>query len=562
MNLAVRIAPSDRIFEIVKFGGFSHIGERSTSLNQFEFQQKLLSLFQTTDIERNELIENGFSIRSSIKDVLRLYIEKVLHNIITNTPSLIAQFEDRLPRLDQILFGNFRDQLLINLLIDNNFLRINNIYEVEEYFKKQMISQLGEKSMQRYFKYSVKAENMPSLVLSAFRIFQQKPFEREKIEFLNLLFQSWHILSDELKNEFRNSRCQPEISQMEETLQQFSSKIQNGETFIEVSPPIYSHQTEVMIRMGRLINGSFEYEQFALPYTDIDGVINLLRQHTTYTKLSPASIRENDILSCMFFAKHEEVVQLQTDVINQITGNNYKSVDQFKREDQEISTRVLRVVDMLQPKISKFMEALREVLISKDNLEFEKLVHLYHEMLSVATITLDKKSIKNSSELSPDIISNIESGELLNSYVNGVALNDLLNGQTIKISANGDCDSFASSLGTENSIETGSTQKEYPKGIIDLGGGRSKKHGEIYNIQLKDGVFTCPICKFQKVDICSTKCPNCHTELSAIRKAVETETLADLIQKRRQNLEESQNNKQNASNFFSRILMMIFFPFF
>jgi len=297
---------------------YSVVGSHSSEqkqINEFGLRSELLKLFVTSDQERAEIISNGFSIGSSVKDVIRVYFEKLLHQEILQNSATLNKFEDKLPRLDQILFSAYSNKILSLIQKHNTLPKLLNQYDVIEYFKKQLLSQLGEKSMQRYFRYEVKVNDMPNLIISAYRSYQQKPFERERIELINLIHQSWSFLSEELKERLRQDRYLPEIMLLEPQLCDFSKIVRQGNVIIEVSPPIYQHQTEVMIRFGRFLDSAFQFEQFALPNRNVAQIQSLLSENQIQTTQEAPSLDQNKILGTMFIANSTMIDDLKLKVL-------------------------------------------------------------------------------------------------------------------------------------------------------------------------------------------------------------------------------------------------------
>ncbi|MBE0573965.1 hypothetical protein IH575_03620, partial [Candidatus Dojkabacteria bacterium] len=102
---------------------------------------RLKSLFETSFVEEAEIVENGFSFESSLKDISRYIVINLIEHLgkdIESTLYIIQNWQRFVLALDD-------PSLIIEGEQSLHIIFTNVYYLAVEYFTKQFLSHLGEK---------------------------------------------------------------------------------------------------------------------------------------------------------------------------------------------------------------------------------------------------------------------------------------------------------------------------------------------------------------------------------------------------------------------------------
>jgi len=527
---------------------------------QLDLEKELLrlkSLFETSFVEEAEIVENGFSFESSLKDISRYIVINLIEHLgkdIESTLYIIQNWQRFVLALDD-------PSLIIEGEQSLHIIFTNVYYLAVEYFTKQFLSHLGEKVelsadlvadpkvrrfieatgfRQRKFQYSLQNTRVQFVNASAFKTFDIKKSEREKVELLNSLFLRFIVSPHE-----QEALLQATIGKypdLESELNSLYLSAQSvsliaGQKLIEISPPFeeYSYQHDCMVRVYTCTSAGFEVDQYSIPYDpqDLDiAVQNLI-----------ATFNANPIVtSCNNTYSSNNILGrfLITD-----SGNPNNYINSFPTILEYGGSPVLEIADsILIPQINRIKPMIHPLIVQYinspnfvDESGFNETTNKYKRVFLSAVATLDA-NIQNAN---PEVATALESGELLKVAVSGgdvaSVLNKASNGavNSLNVQKDGYCDSVNGIIGGTTSTSTKEvyskqevSQMAFKGTITNLTKGKDSPL-ELQKFVDKNGnelkLFTCPICRAQGntnyVDICASYCPECRTSLQQMRLEAE-----------------------------------------
>lgn len=522
-------------------------------------QEGLLTTFE----EQSEIIEHGFSFSSSLKDISRYVLVSLLEATqdINTVTFIISNWNSFVAALDNPNVLPTQQQYLICIFAEV-------YYGAIDYFKRQFLSHLGEKVefdlnlitnpvvrnyvnknglRQRKFDYSLDAKDIQFIQSTTARTFEIKKTEREKVEMLNALFIRF-ILYPEQTNDLIALLLKkfPELEHELVFLLESSLSIEltPGQSLIEISPPYedYSYQKDCMVRMYTFNGTGFNVTQYSIPYSkeEISFAINIIQNSFGAKRINTATnlnFESNNVLGQFFLTDYPTPSILMNSFPSILDAGGIEVVEQA---DSILRPLIQNVGDQIHPFIVDYINS--PIFFSQGRID---VAERYKEVFLSAIATLDINIRKENSEVG----NLLESGELLNAAINNQSTSELLrtasNGavSSLDISANGYCDTVTGTIGEKSN---GSSKEVYTRQEIEQmefkGNIASLTKAGDLSLELKryldkDGnekkLFECPICKtrgkINYVDICASKCPECSVELSAMRRAAESNNLSNFV---------------------------------
>ncbi len=522
-------------------------------------QEGLLATFE----EQSEIIEHGFSFSSSLKDISRYALVSLLEatqdiNIVI---FIICNWDSFVAALDNPYVLTPQHQYLIATFAEV-------YYGTVDYFKRQFLSHLGEKVefdsnlitdplvrsyvnrnglRQRKFDYSLDSKDIQFIQSTTARTFEIKKTEREKVEMLNALFIRF-ILYPEQNNDLialilaKFPELEDELTFLLES--SLSIDLAPGQSLIEISPPYedYSYQKDCMVRIYTFNGIGFNVTQYSIPYSkeEVSFAADIIQHSWGAQRITTATgltFESNNLLGQFFLTDCSTPSILMNSFTSILEAGGIEVVEQA---DSILRPLIQKVGDQIHPFIVDYINS--PIFFP---LESNQAAERYKEVFLSAIATLDI-NIRNENT---EVVNILESGELLNAAIHNQSTSDLLrsasNGavSSLDVSANGYCDTVSGTIG-ERAITTSKEaytlqevgQMEFKGNITSL-----TKAGDL-SLELrkyidKDGnekkLFECPICKargnINYVDICASKCPECSVELSAMRKAAESNNLSNFV---------------------------------
>lgn len=550
----------DNIFEVQIEPLFSDL---ESDLSELDLE------LSTTFNEELEIIEDGFSFSSSLKDISRFICVNLFEQFNGNIQAVlyvVNNWERLVKSLDDNSLVNKNDEFILSVFI-------NVYYQTIDYFKKQFLTHLGEKVefdnedildpqiesfisstglRQRKFSYLLGATGSNGIELvtsSTIRRFEIKQTEREKVEMLNSIFLRFILKPDEseellltLANKFPNL----EQSFINILNQARCVNINLGDSIIEISPPFeeYSYQVDCMVRIYTFNGNGFDVLQYSLPYyqDEVDTVIRNLYESFDAIIVNTGNTNNflsNNVLSNLYICSVANPSTILNSFPSLVEFGGAKVID-------IVSEIVNPQINIIEDRIHPFIvDYINSPSFTNDLNKHRQFAQKYKQVFLSAFVTLDS----NVRYENPEIEELLRSGELLNAVINNEDIGSILlnasDGQIsqLSVSANGNCDSVSGIIGEDAAQDSGSFS-ESEISAMHLNGKVTSltKPGDLKLdlMSFTDSkgkerkLFICPVCQLQGiknyVDICNDSCPKCNVELSGLRLAAERNNLGEFVE--------------------------------
>lgn len=550
----------DNIFEVQIEPLFSDL---ESDLSELDFE------LSTTFNEELEIIEDGFSFSSSLKDISRFICVNLFEQLDGNIQAVLYVVNnwERLGKsLDDNSLVNKNDEVVLSVFV-------NVYYQTIDYFKKQFLTHLGEKVeldnediidpqiesfisstglRQRKFSYLLEATGSNGIELvtsSTIRRFEIKQTEREKVEMLNSIFLRFILKPDEseellltLANKFPNL----EQSFINILNQARCVNINLGDSIIEISPPFeeYSYQVDCMVRIYTFNGNGFDVLQYSLPYyqDEVDTVTRNLSKSFKARIVNTGNTNNflsNNILSNLYICSVANPSTILNSFPSLVEFGGAKVID-------IVSEIVNPQINIIEDRIHPFIvDYIKSPSFTNDLNKHRQFAQKYKQVFLSAFATLDS----NVRYENPEIEELLRSGELLNAVINNEDVGSILlnasDGQVshLSVSADGNCDSVSGILGVDEVQDSGSFSESEISTMhlngkvmsLTKSGDRRLDLMSFTDSKGKERkLFICPVCQLQGnknyVDICNDSCPSCNIKLSSLRLAAERNNLSKFLE--------------------------------
>lgn len=418
----------------------------------------------------------------------------------------------------------------------------NAYYETCNYFKTQFQSHLGEKVVfdeseiidenlkgfkdryelrQRIFEYTLKDSDIIQYVQSAVRYARVTKKERELIELANaanILFQS--NIDESLKRKL--------LSEILTEFPEIKILNQSVKNIIEVSPPVYEHQTELMVKVYEIDGNIIKFTQYSLPYSQqslniFKSILNInLNRFNTY--------KSTDSLS-QIYTSAEQIDPNK--VINQYPLiQDFSGIQVLRASDEIIMPKIRETMNTVNPFIEEISSNILGIIQNNSLLESAR---KKYEQIFLAAIASNDINIQN--ENKKDIQDVLKSYKLLEAISSNKSVESILNGAEISVTSAGSCDNVSGTI----SANSESISSELT--IRDIEAMKDSFGSEISNIRFvenetsdfklkffdKEGIphLACPICGKTSFNLKNLEegtvevCPECKSNPVDLKEAWE-----------------------------------------
>ncbi len=583
--------------------------DNSTLLDRYieSFLQRLKPTYE----ESFEIKDKGYSLSLSIKDKFRLLLQILGDNfrnselsledlinifsewdywskLLENSADLSKlNFKDKLKYLNISesyweIYSQIEQDILTQLkegkLYDfESILKDADSYQILENYSGETVNKfnrfMNKNSLRgRIFKNDFDQKKHKMMIDSAIRCFTVKHNERELVELLNLL-KLWELKyknSEELLNllleeDFDSNTLNYLYSQLSGLK---DVQIQNGDLFIEFSPPIYKHQKDIMLRIYKYSKNGWQSRIFSLP-NNLEALafdLQNLRELSIATQTGNLKSSQNKILSETFIIRgiEEEDLLERLNLINSLGG-----LDILRLNDDLIKPKIDAIGLTIHPFIQSLMANLPNAALNST--ELQKFSERYQQVLDAAWMTYMPKhkniSIEDQDKINSNLLQSVVSGNTVSGFVSqntDVGKNSKDGKVNIsEISEGAECGVVniqIKNINSENKTlpasENSESRNSQSVGNNTLVGNFDKvigKKGEIleffdkYNKETKkvERHIKCPICGEGSIDVCDLdqNCPNCGMNGNVIKDAYDKGVLNDL--KNKYELEINNNSTSN-----------------
>lgn len=471
--------------------------ERLNVAEQLEHLERLISSLETTSWEKAEILKSGFSASSSIKDVLRTGLNHIFRKLF-NLDELSDKPASLLFLLEQGLQPQQEEQLALIMFFWNKpeaapehikELIIDTQQVINNFVIMQTYTHLGETGFRkRISDYTLDKKALADMYTSGKRrIFtevEEVDFEREVVELQNI------------------TALKTELTEQE-----------GAKAIIEISPPVHSHQKEIMLRIYVLKNGIWQAKSLMLPY-HAESSSQLLSKLTkiaeeaevkqrTRQTFPKANRPENTALQKLFVLEH---TQLDINNLAQLTTHLYNpdlNYLDLLDSSEEAGRRIEHTLVHIKPMISRwrdnFFALHHPSLLNRE-------AKVLKNVLNVSDATQMSEQDFNQQNWTGSEIRNFKAGAVASAARGtdpNLFISKIAPGKTLVTKASGDCVVNNASYSSERTDATGLRW-------------RSKTVGD----EVLQEVL-CPECGQRWVEACDGSCDLCKQSAGQLRETFE-----------------------------------------
>lgn len=589
--------------------------------------------YKYSNSELQNLDKQGFDFGLAVKNTYKVFLNLLLTNAKELNLSVEeceyifenwSQLADLIENKQDFSKLSFREKQIYLLLsetywevysqIDKNIitqLKESKVYDKDlllndSNYNPEIFDKLKNFLLNNHFRNRVFENNFDSkfhqlLISSALENLKIKNDERSYVELLNLL-RLWELRygkASDIISEFKGLPAGLVEFMEVELLRLRGLNLQNEDLFIEFSPPIYEHQSDLMLRIYEYSSDGWRSKIYSVPYSEVDVIFDISNlQQVSIANLESKTLNklENRILSNTLLVKQCDKDKLlkNLSVIQRVGG-----IEVLDLNDAILKPKMDIINQELHPFINSFIKDLP--LLFKSESSFNKYRNWYEQVVDAAWLQFRPKN-QNINEVDVQKINS----DLLQEVVNGSSVSEFISQNTniLKDNPNGikiegeeaECGKIAieiKSQGEKIEVESGAKllSNDSKTQLADLGfdiqqSGKIVGNDEVvknlqnilgekvFDVEISEGKNTplvffkslnkkgevesrllCPVCGEGSVDVCDilSTCTNCGIREGVLKDAYDKGLLHELRNKYEGNLQKKSFSKFQESKRISAI---------
>ncbi len=500
--------------------------------------------FSAGFLEEHEFLTQGYSTQAILKDLLELQI-KLLRKytqsdtellwFLSNWDDLVtAYFNRNIPAdpstsrivaavCDQLygyLYTNLSTHLGEVMVGDIDLAQSKNTFAEIAQSHPQTIRLIGEYGLrQRIFDFHMDAETLSRLLASVQGVLGISVNEREHVEAQNLrIMHKLFALGVQ-----RLDNVNPDLSLRNKAF-----------TLLEVSPPAYSFQTELMVRFHYLSSSGWHTTQLSLPVVpNMDKLEEALSQ---IGKRLPARKRwqesGNEMLSRMLVFKEQNLDAVIERFFTAYAGAGGLSLNRedLQQNDSLIRDNLQSVMQLVNSLLVRLISS--SVLSQTDVTEMTELAKIYNQVIDAAVISVKPQDELEKVGIDPEKTEEIRNPKLVVAATNGVLHQHLGGiipaGRSLPVETNSACSRTNRNYNGGDLVATSeSTTNPLPQAIV-FTGNKGPETVNWRNVNNAVVLERCPVCGLPDLNPCAKVCSGCGYNVSTIYKAYKSNSLARL----------------------------------